>query len=272
MKHLTIQNIPIPALGLGTYGARGATAREIVRQALQEGYRHIDTAQFYANEEAVGQGIKKSGIAREEIFLVTKVWPSNLSPKRFLPSVEESLQKLQINYIDLLLIHWPHATLPLESYLGELAKAKQQGKARFIGVSNFNISQLERTLEMGLPIITNQVEFHPLLDQSGLYEWMLEHGLSLTAYSPLAQGKAAGHSVLRSIGEKYGKSAAQVTLRWMLQLEQVMAIPKTSNPKRLKENLDVFDFELSAEDMARINELGHRGGRQVSNFHGAKWD
>lgn len=272
MQHLTIQNTSIPALGLGTYGARGATAREIVRQALQEGYRHIDTAQFYANEEAVGQGIKKSGVAREEVFLVTKVWPSNLDKKRFLPSVKESLQKLQSGYVDLLLIHWPHHTLPLESYLAELAKAQEKGLTRFIGVSNFNISQLKQTLEMGLPILTNQVEFHPFLDQSKLYQWMREHGVSLTAYSPLAQGKAATHPALQSIGKPYGKSAAQVALKWMLQLGGVMTIPKSINPKRLKENMDVFDFELSAEDMARIQELGRRDGRQVSAFHGADWD
>ncbi|MCB0592480.1 MAG: aldo/keto reductase [Lewinellaceae bacterium] len=272
MKHLTIQNTPIPALGLGTYGIRGATAREIVRQALQEGYRHVDTAQFYANEEAVGQGIKKSGVNREEVFLVTKVWPSNLDKKRFLPSVEESLSKLQTEYADLLLIHWPHATLPLERYLGELAKAQEQGKARFIGVSNFNISQLKQTMGLGLPIITNQIEFHPLLDQSRLQQWMQEHDLSLTAYSPLAQGDVARHPLLQSIGGHYGKSAAQVALRWILQQDLAMAIPKTANPKRLKENMDVFDFELSEEEMARIDELGRKGGRQVSAFHGAEWD
>ncbi|MCB9288903.1 MAG: aldo/keto reductase [Lewinellaceae bacterium] len=272
MKHLTIQNTAIPALGLGTYQARGQTAVNIVRQALELGYRHIDTAQFYANEEEVGRGIREAAVGREEVFLVTKVWPSNLDKKRFMPSVEESLRKLQSSYVDLLLIHWPHTSLPLESYLGELAKAQEQGKARFIGVSNFNISQLKRALGMGLPIITNQVEFHPLLDQSRLYHWMLDHDIALTAYSPLAQGRAADNPVLRAIGEQYGKSAAQATLRWMLQLGQVMAIPKTANPERLKENLDVFDFELSEEDMARIDELGHRGGRQVSAFHGADWD
>lgn len=272
MKHLTIHNTPIPALGLGTYLARGNTAVNIVRQALGLGYRHIDTAQFYANEEAVGSGIRESGVSRAEVFLVTKVWPSNLDKKRFLPSVEESLSKLQTGYVDLLLIHWPHATLPLDSYLGELAKAQEKGMARFIGVSNFNISQLERSFGLGLPIITNQIEFHPLLDQSRLQGWMQGQGLSLTAYSPLAQGKAATNSTLESIGREHGKSAAQVALRWILQQELAMAIPKTTNPKRLEENMAVFDFELSEEDMARIDELGHRGGRRVSAFHGADWD
>ncbi|MCB0583373.1 MAG: aldo/keto reductase [Phaeodactylibacter sp.] len=272
MTHLTIQGTPIPALGLGTYQARGSTAAGIVRQALEMGYRHIDTAQFYANEEAVGRGIRESGVGREEVFLATKVWPSNLDKRRFLPSVEESLRKLQTEYVDLLLIHWPHATLPLESYLPELGKAREQGKARFIGVSNFNINQLERTLKTGLPIITNQVEYHPLLDQSRLQGWMQEHGLALTAYSPLAQGKAVGNPLLQSVGKKYGKSAAQIALRWILQQEQAMAIPKTSNPERLKENMEVFDFELSEEDMARIGELSSQGGRRVSAFHGADWD
>ncbi len=272
MKHLTIHHTSIPALGLGTYLARGNTAVNIVRQALELGYRHIDTAQFYANEEAVGSGIRESGVSREEVFLVTKVWPSNLDKKRFLPSVEESLRKLQTDYADLLLIHWPHASLPLGSYLGELAKAQEQGMAKLIGVSNFNISQLKRTLDMGLPIITNQIEFHPLLDQSRLQGWMQGQGLFLTAYSPLAQGKAATNSALESIGREYGKSAAQVALRWILQQELAMAIPKTSSPERLRENMEIFDFELSEEDMARIDELGRRGGRRVSAFHGADWD
>ncbi len=272
MKHLTVQNTEIPALGLGTYQAMGSTATKIVQQALQEGYRHIDTAQMYDNEEAVGQGIKESAVSRDEVFLVTKVWPSNLSKDKFMPSVEESLRKLQTDYVDLLLIHWPHASLPLENYLEELKKAQEQDKARFIGVSNFNTDQLKRTLGLKIPIITNQVEYHPLLDQSSLQNWMQEHNISLTAYSPLAKAKAARNSTLESIGKKYDKSAAQVALRWIIQQEGNMAIPKTTTPERLKENLDIFDFELSDEDMREIDKLGNRRGRQIGSLHGADWD
>ncbi len=272
MKYIQLKNEPIPALGLGTYLLNGETATKVVEQAISLGYRHIDTAQFYDNEEAVGQGIKDSEIARREIFLVTKVWPTNLSKDKFLPSVEESLRKLKTDYVDLLLIHWPHASLPLETYLKELVKAKEQGKARFIGLSNFNIDQMEKARALGVPIMANQVEFHPFIDQSKLYEWMRGHNLPLMAYCPLAQGRVPGDSQLETIGKKYGKSSVQITLRWMMQLEGVFAIPKSANPTRLKANLDIFDFELNEEDMASIEAMQRRNKRFVAAFHGASWD
>jgi len=272
MKYIKLKNEPIPALGLGTYLLDGAVATSIVEQAISLGYRHVDTAQFYDNEKAVGQGIKNSEIPRGRIFLVTKVWPTNLSKDKFLPSVEESLRKLQTDYVDLLLIHWPHASLPLGTYLEELVKAQEQGKARFIGLSNFNIGQLEQSRTLGVPVLVNQVEFHPFIDQSKLYDWMRRHKMPLMAYTPLAQGRVPGNSQLEAIGEKYGKSSVQITLRWMMQLEGVFAIPKSANPARLKANLDIFDFELSEDDMASINAMQRGNKRFVDAFHGASWD
>ncbi|MCO6491531.1 MAG: aldo/keto reductase [Phaeodactylibacter sp.] len=272
MEYLEIKHTNIPVLGLGTCYIPNEVTADITARALHLGYRHIDAAQWYNNEQEVGTGIRNSGVPRSELFLTTKVQRRNLGKQEFLPSVEESLRRLQTDYVDLLLVHWPHAELPLESYLEELMKAMEQGKTRFVGVSNFNIAQLKRTMELGVPIITNQVEFHPLLDQSKLYGWMRRQQLSLTAYCPLAQGKAVRDPVLTAIGEKYGKSAAQASLRWLVQQEGVMAIPKTANPGRLLENLEVFDFELTDEDMAAIAELKHCNVRIVPAYHGAVWD
>ena len=272
MKYIEVEHTNIPALGLGTCYIPNEVTAGIVTQALQLGYRHIDAAQWYNNEQEVGAGIRNSGVSRQEIFLATKVQRRNLGKQEFLPSVEESLRRLQTDYVDLLLIHWPHAELPLEHYLEELMKALEQGKTRFVGVSNFNIAQLARAMELGVPIITNQVEYHPLLDQSVLYGWMRRQQLALTAYCPLAQGKAVHDPTLKAIGARYGKSAAQVSLRWLLQQEGVMAIPKTASLARLQENLDVFDFELTNEDMAVIAELKHGNVRIVPAYHGAAWD
>lgn len=269
MKYCKIQNENIPALGLGTYAIKEPA--NVVCHALQLGYRHIDTAQWYENEQAVSIGIKKSNVKREDVFLVTKVRRSNLETNQFHSSVEESLRKLQTDYVDLLLIHWPHATVPLESYLEELVKAKEQGKTRFVGVSNFNIAQMTKAKEMGVPIINNQVEFHPLLNQSKLYSWMQKQNITLTAYSPLAQGRVIEQSVLKKIGKRHGKTTAQITLRWLLQ-KGVIAIPKTSNITRLKENFEIFDFELTNEEMTRIDTLKNQNQRLVPAYHGAEWD
>lgn len=273
MKYLTLNNVKVPALGLGTYRSTGPRSADVIRMAIEEyGYRHIDTAQFYENEREVGEGIRRSGVPREDIFLVTKVWPANHARDRFLPSVESSLRKLGADYVDLLLIHWPNADLPLKTYLTELEKARSLGMTRLVGVSNFNIAQLQETLDLGVPIVTNQVEFHPLIDQEKLRQFMRSNGISLTAYSPLAQGLIPGNQLLQEIGVKYGKSASQVALRWMIQLDEVMTIPKTGNPARLEENMDIFDFELSETDMAQINALRQQNNRLVKDFHGAGWD
>lgn len=272
MKHLSIQGESVPALGLGTYRLTGREAVKTIAKAIELGYRHLDTAQFYHNEAEVGEGVRVSGLPREDFFITTKVWPDNLHASRFLPSVEESLRLLKMERVDLLLIHWPHATLPLEHYLEQLMQAREKGYARFVGVSNFNIGQLERSLEFGVPVFTNQVEFHPLLDQRKLLSWMQERRIALTAYCPLGQGQAVRHPRVVELARRYQKTPAQIILRWMMQLDGVMAIPKSADPQRLAENLAVFDFELAQADMDRLSALQAENRRMVPAFAGSRWD
>ncbi|MCL4128197.1 UNVERIFIED_CONTAM: hypothetical protein GTU68_003014, partial [Idotea baltica] len=224
------------------------------------------------NEAEVGKGIKASGVNRDRIFVTTKVWPSNLGRKDFLPSVMTSLKKLEMDCVDLLLIHWPSEEVPLEESIGELIKAQEQGLTRFIGVSNFNVEMVEESLRLGAKLITNQVEYHPFLDQGKMLNMLRSNGLSLTAYSPIAQGKVMGNEILKSIGEKYGKSEVQVTLRWLIEQEGVMAIPRTSNLMRLSSNVEVFDFRLSEDDMEQINALHSQSGRLVDPQWAPEWD
>lgn len=272
MKFLQYNNIQIPRLGLGSYKVDVPTISTMVQLALAEGYRHLDTAQLYKNEEGVGDGIQESGVPRDDIFLVTKIFNDNFAPKDLIPSFENSLRKLKTDYVDLLLIHWPDLEVPMESSLLDLMKIYEQGKTRLVGVSNFNIHQLGKALDFGVPVFTNQVEFHPLIDQTTLVNFMNEKNISLTAYAPLARGHATKNPTLQAIGKKYDKSAAQVCLRWMMQLDNVIAIPKTITPHRLRENIEVFDFELSEKDMALISGLSHINERYFKAILGAVWD
>lgn len=272
MKYITIKDAKIPALGLGTFQLEGNTAHRMVTAALATGYRHIDTAQMYHNEDAVGKAIKESGVTREEVFLTTKVLPSNLAKKSFLPSVEESLRKLRTEYVDLLLIHWPNAEVPVEAYIDELVKAQEKGYTRYIGVSNHTISLLDKVLTTGANIITNQVEYHPFLDQDKLYDYLRSHYISLTAYSPVAHGKVVGNGTLKRIGEKYGKNEVQITLRWLLQQEDVLAIPRTSKESHLQSNFNVFDFELTQEEVRQIDQLKQENNRLINPSFAPDWD
>ncbi len=272
MKYIeVISGEKIPALGLGTYRLTGKNAEKIVEKAVDVGYRHFDTAQFYQNEAEVGKGIQNSGINREKVFVTSKVWPDYFSKHQFMLSVEESLRKLKMDYLDLLLIHWPPQS-GFESVIEELVKVLDQEKTRFIGVSNYNIRQTKQVLDMGAPIITNQVEYHPFLSQKKLNTFLLQNKLSLTAYAPIAQGDAVEDKTIRTLAEKYNKNAVQITLRWMMQQGNVMAIPKTANPERLISNLDIFDFELSQQDMKKMDGLSKKNKRYVGAFFGAKWD
>ncbi|PKV67444.1 aldo/keto reductase [Pontibacter ramchanderi] len=272
MKQIKIKGATIPALGLGTFQLENELARQITAAAISTGYRHIDTAQVYQNEDGVGSAIKNAGIARDEIFLTTKVFRESLAKKDFLPSVEESLRKLKTDYVDLLLIHWPNRNVAVNEYMDQLMEAQRKGYTKYIGVSNHPTALLDQVLATGADIITNQVEYHPLIDQTKLYTYLREHGISLTAYSPIAQGKVLGNPTLKSIGEQYSKSEVQVSLRWLLQQDGVMAIPRTSKAERLKDNLNIFDFELSAEDMARIDALKKDNQRVVNPPFAPDWD
>lgn len=262
----------IPVLGLGTYLIKGKEAVRTIEQAIDFGYRHIDTAQLYENESEVGTAIKQSPVDRADIFLTTKVWPSRLSKEDFLPSVEDSLRKLKTDYVDLLLVHWPNAKVPIQETIAELMKAKDQGKAKHIGVSNFPIALMARTLGLGAKIICNQVEYHPYIDQSVLKSWMDHNHLILTAYSPLAQGRVFKDNLVQKIADHAGKSIAQVVLRWLIQQENVIAIPKSGNPERMKANIDIFDFSLSEEEMKMMKALSEGNRRFVRSSSEPDWD
>ncbi|MBC8159044.1 MAG: aldo/keto reductase [Alphaproteobacteria bacterium] len=272
MRILDVHGAKIPALGMGTWRLRGRTCRDMVRFALEIGYRHIDTAAIYGNEEEVGEGIAASGVAREEIFLTTKVWSGNLSYERVLSGAEESLDRLGTDFIDLFLIHWPSRSVPLSETMRAMSDLRASGKIRHIGVSNFNVALMREAIEtLNVPIIANQVEYHPYLSQNRVLEYCQQAGITLTAYCPVAEGRAAGDKTLRRIGAKYGRSAAEVTLRWLLQQDMVSVIPMTANPDHCRANLNVFDFSLTPEDQAAISSLA-TGLRLVDMRSGYPWD
>ena len=267
----TFQNNEVPALGLGTYRLNGKACEATVCEAIEMGYHHIDCAAMYENEDAVGMGIKKSGIDRRQLFITTKVWHDQLSAKDVKKSAETSLKKLALDYVDLLLIHWPGTTgVPLEETLTAFDIPKREGKTRFIGVSNFPPSLFRKALDF-TGIFCNQVEYHPYLSQQQLIGMAQESGVAITAYRPLAKGKTATDEVLADIGKKYGKNGAQVALRWLMQQNNVLAIPRTSNPVHLKENLDIFDFSLTTKEMERIGAQ-ERGERMIDPAWVGDWE
>lgn len=255
----------IPALGLGTWELTGRTAEGAVSEALELGYRHLDTARMYGNETEIGRAIEASGLPREEIFLTTKVWPDRYRPGDFGDAVRRGLDRLRSDHVDLLLLHWPRfERTTLERTLELLNEQRAEGRTRHIGVSNFSTELVRRAAAASeAPIAVNQVEYHPFLDQAPVLEQARELGLAITAYSPLARGRVPGNETLGRIGERHGKSAAQVALRWLVQQEGVAAIPRTSDPAHAAENLDVFDFELSEDEMERIAGLAEPGGRMI---------
>lgn len=271
MQTLRIKQADIPVLGLGTWQLDDSQAADLVPRALDLGYRHVDTAQIYQNETGVGRGLQSGGVDRDEVFVTTKVWRDKLSRKEFLPSVEESLRKLRLDHVDLLLIHWP-PDAPLEENLEQLMAARDRGLTRHVGVSNFTTALLQRTFDFGADIVTNQVEYHPLLDQSAVLDQLRAHGLCLTAYSPIAQGEVVGEETLQRIGEAHGKSAVQVALRWLVQQGEVVAIPKTARVEHLRTNIDLFDFTLTTREMEQVAALTQRRERQVNPAFAPVWD
>jgi diketogulonate reductase-like aldo/keto reductase len=262
----------IPAVGLGTLFLKEAACVETVAAALQAGYRHIDTAQMYGNEREVGEGLKASGVPREQVFVTTKVWWNKLAPADFAASVEESLEKLGLSFVDLLLIHWNNPHVPLTDSIGALCKAKRDKLTKHIGVANFTTALLDQAVKIATePLVTNQVEAHPYIDHSKLAALCRKHGIAITAYCPLARGKVPGDEVLARIGKEHGKTASQVALRWLLQQGEIV-IPRTSKRERLAENLAVEDFRLINAEMAEIAALKRPDGRLVSPPHAPKWD
>lgn len=256
----------IPALGFGTFRMTEDEVLSILPAALAAGFRHVDTAQIYQNEAAVGEALEEAGAPRSEIFLTTKVWVTNFAHDAFLASVEDSLGKLRTDYVDLLLLHWPGGSeVPHAEQIESLNEVQRRGWTRHVGVSNYNVAQMADAIRQSpAKIATNQVEYHPWLDQSKLLAAARAAGVSVTAYYAMADGKSARDPVLAEIGRAHGKSAAQVALRWLVQQPDVVALSKTAKVSRLGENLAVFDFELSEEEMARIFALASPEGRIVS--------
>lgn len=273
MIYLDIQNRLIPALGFGTYQLKGHDAEKAIITAIDTGYRHIDTAQIYGNEQEVGNALIASGVDRKEVFLTTKVWIDKTQNGALQSSVEESLNKLQTPYVDLLLLHWPVKDVPLEEQIDALKTVKEAGHAKMIGVSNYTLPMMKEVVEkFQAPIATNQVEYHPYLRQKPMVDYLTAHKMFLTAYSPLAQGKVRDDAKLAEIGEKYSKTPGQVALRWLVQQRGVAAIPKASSPENIKMNFDIFNFELTAEDMNQIGLLARPDGRIVKPAFGPVWD
>jgi 2,5-diketo-D-gluconate reductase B len=269
LRALEIQGSTVPKLGFGTWEILGRDCEEAVLDALEIGYRHIDTAQAYDNEAEVGRALTASGISRRELFLTTKLWRDEFAPDRVRPAVEGSLSKLQVNCVDLLLLHWPNDDVPLEETLGALVDLRDEGLIQHFGVSNFPAGMLRDALSIA-PIFADQVEFHPFLGQDELVDLAVEKDFMLTAYSPLARGKVPDDPTLREIGEAHGKTAGQVALRWLLDKPQVATIPKASSHERRVENFEVFDFQLSDDDRAKIEAL-HSGDRIINPRWAPDW-
>jgi 2,5-diketo-D-gluconate reductase B len=266
----------IPAIGLGTMTLKEQVCIDAVKTALKLGYRHIDTAERYQNEEWVGeglhQGIKEAGLKREDVFVTTKVYWDKLAPGDFEKSVAESLEKLELPWVDLLLIHWNNPKVPLADSIGALCAAKKKGQAKHIGVANFTSSMLDEAVRLATePLVTNQIEVHPFLDQSRVLAACKKHGISVTAYCPIARGKVPGNETLERIGKAHGKSASQVALRYLVQ-QGIIPIPRTANPAHLQDNLAATEFKLSDAEMAEIAKLARPDGRVVNPAHAPQWD
>jgi 2,5-diketo-D-gluconate reductase B len=272
VERLEAGGIAFPKLGLGTWRLSGKGAEAAVSEALALGYRHIDTAEMYGNEEAVGAGIAASGVAREEIHLTTKVWWTNLAPEAVRRALAASLKKLGTDYVDLYLIHWPAPEMDLGATLGAMLKLREEGLVRAVGVANFPVALLRRAVEeIGAPIACNQVEYHVLLDQSKLLSYARGRKIPVVAYCPLAQGRLVEHPVLGRIAAKHGATAAQVALAWLLGQEGVGAIPKSSRREGLKANLAAAGIALDGEDRAAIAALP-KNQRCVNPGFAPVWD
>ena len=267
---IEVQGTRVPRLGFGTWQIEGSDATEAVRDALEIGYRQIDTARAYGNEAEVGAGIADSGVAREEIFLTTKIFPGDFEPDALKAAAEDSLRSLRTDYLDLLLLHWPDDSVPLERTLAALVELREAGRIRNLGVSNFPAGLLAQALEHA-PVFCDQVEYHPFLGQGRLLELARERDLLITAYSPLAHGRVPDDETLAEIGSAHGKTAGQVALRWLLDQPAVSPIPKASSHERRVENFEVFDFELSGEERERIDALP-KDDRQIDPDFGPDWD
>ncbi len=262
---------PMPAVGFGTWPLAGDACRRLVAEAIDVGYRAIDTAQRYENEAEVGAGIRDAGLPREEIFITTKIGPNRLRAEQVGPAVDESLERIGVDTIDLLLIHWPNPEVPIADTMHALDEARCAGKARLLGLSNFTVALLSDAKKVGVPLFCNQIEFHPFLDQSKVLAACRAAEMFVVAFSPLARGRVAHSPVLSAIGRKHGRTEAQIALRWLVQQPGVGYAAKASSRARMVENLAVTDFALSSEEMAEVSALAD-GTRVVNLPIAPDWD
>jgi 2,5-diketo-D-gluconate reductase B len=272
MESLKTQGISLPRLGLGTFRMQGDVCRAAVESALGLGYRHIDTAEMYGNEEAVGAAIAASGIAPKDLHITTKVWNENLAPDAIRRAFDTSLKKLKLDRIDLYLVHWPAKSMNLPAMFETLMKLREEGRTRAIGVANFNIALLKTVVEeIKAPIACDQVEYHFMLDQTRLREYLATKSIPLVAYCPVAQGRAASDATLAEIGRKHGASGAQVALKWLLDQDNVAAIPKASRAESQQANLDALKLKLDDDDRKAIADLP-KNKRLVNPGFAPAWD
>lgn len=255
MELKTVNDTAVPSIGLGTWQMKGDECREAVKQALDLGYRHVDTARIYDNEKNVGAGLADAEVQRDDVFLTTKLWRTELEPGKVKPAMKESLDRLGTDHVDLVLIHWPNMSVTLDETLHALQELRDEGMARNIGVSNFTERLLDRALDVAPEIITNQVETHPFYQQDSMHAFCRDNDILLTAYSPLARGKAVDNDIIQDIADKHGKKPAQVALRWLTQRDNVVAIPKAAPVDYQRQNLGSTEFKLDDEDMETIKGL-----------------
>lgn len=250
MEYVELRGERVPKIGLGTWAMRGDTCYRAVRSALEIGYRHLDTAQMYDNEAEVGRAIADSGVDRAELFVVSKVRSSHLAYRDVVEAGHSSREALGLEQLDLYLVHWPNERFPIEETMRGMAELVQQGVTRLVGVSNFSAAEFEAAQAASQSgVFTNQVPYYVGHPQARLLEYCRKNNVLLTAYSPVAKGQLASDRQLREIGQRYGVTAAQVALRWLIQQESVVAIPKSARPDRQRENLEVFGFSLTGQEM-----------------------
>ncbi|UQR61439.1 aldo/keto reductase [Bradyrhizobium sp. C-145] len=274
MHKVMANGAAIPAIGLGTWTLKGEVCSALVAHALSVGYRHVDTAAYYENEKEVGEGLRSSGVALDEVFVTTKVWPSDTAPGDLERSAEESLKRLGLDTVDLLLIHWPNPAIPLAGSIKALNAVRHSGMARHIGVSNFPTGMLAEAVNLSdALLVANQVEYHPFLDQTKVHAACRAAGMAMVAYAPLGRGEALfEQAAIIDAAKRHGKTPPQIVLRWHVQQEGVIAIPRTARKERLAENVDLFDFELSGEEMSMISRLKSRNLRIYENDYSPQWD
>ncbi|WMS42442.1 aldo/keto reductase [Acuticoccus sp. MNP-M23] len=266
-------NVTIPKLGIGTFELHDDVCIKAVSSGIDAGYRHVDTAERYENEEAVGAGIRAASIPRDQIFVTTKGWHDHLAADVLPATCEASLGRLGLDYVDLYLIHWPGETTPLSESVPALCEVQKRGLARAVGISNFPPALMREAASLAeVPLAVNQVEYHPFLDQSDILKTAESLNMGVTAYSPLGRGKVMDDPVLKEIAAAHGTNPAIISLAWLLQQERVLAIPKSQSPERLAANLGAQEIELSAEDVRRIDALGSKAGRLIDPAFAPDWD